>query len=69
MVSQSDLANPGVELSKLTGKIDESIQQNSFFLARGGQELLANTLSTASSGSINPLASFSGTSSSGTIIG
>ena len=69
MVSQSDLANPGVELSKLTGKIDESIQQNSFFLARGGQELLANTLSTASSGSINPLASFSGASSSGTIIG
>lgn len=48
MVSQSNLINPWVSLESLIGDIDESIQQNAFFLSRNGKDLLekdsSNTL-------------------------
>jgi hypothetical protein len=40
MVSQSNLVNPGTTLESLSGPIDDSIKQNAFFLARGGERLL-----------------------------
>lgn len=40
MVSQSNLINPWVTLESLMGDIDDSIQQNAFFLARNGKALL-----------------------------
>jgi hypothetical protein len=40
MVSQSDLVNPGIELSSLSDTIDDSIKQTALFLARGGEQLL-----------------------------
>jgi hypothetical protein len=40
MVSQSDLADPGTTLASLSDKIDDSIQQNPFFLSKKGPELL-----------------------------
>lgn len=42
MVSQSNLINPWVALESLIGDIDDSIQQNAFFLARDGKTLLEN---------------------------
>jgi hypothetical protein len=52
MVSQSDLVNPGTTLASLSDKIDDSIKQNSFFIAHNGQTLLEqNILSGTSTGS------------------
>jgi hypothetical protein len=39
MVSQSDLVNPGIELSSLADTIDDSIKQTALFLARDGEKL------------------------------
>jgi hypothetical protein len=50
MVSQSNLVSPGTTLQSLAGTIDESIQQNAFFLARNGQKILAENLINTSTG-------------------
>ncbi len=54
MVSQSDLANPWVDLDALTDTIDDSIKQTALFLARDGDTLLASTATdiTTQSGTI-----------------
>jgi hypothetical protein len=59
-ISQSNIVNPGMTLWSLVDDIDDSIKQNSFFLARNGQEILSrNTVKSSSwiiqslSGSIN----------------
>lgn len=56
MVSQSDLANPWVDLDSLTDLIDDSIKQSALFLARDGDTLLAsNREEITESGSIGTI--------------
>ncbi len=45
MVSASDLANPGLQLSTLVGGIDESILESPLFVRNDGKKLLNNLLS------------------------
>lgn len=60
MISQSDLANPSTTLDGLSGKIDDAIRQNAFFIAHGGETYLSlldpnnkeNSTGTVFSGSI-----------------
>lgn len=65
MVSQSNLINPGVTLESLIWDIDDSIQQNAFFLARNGKSLLENLNQndgwSGSLGTINSISWSSGT--------
>lgn len=49
MVSQSSLVNPWINLDSLIGDIDDSIQQNAFFLARNGKTLLEEVRSSSAS--------------------
>ena len=53
MVSQSNLINPSVTLESLLGDIDESIQQNAFFLARNGKTYLDNVKLSPSEGTLS----------------
>lgn len=62
MVSQSNLVNPWTTLSSLAGTIDDSIQQNAFFIAHDGQKILAENTENTNTGMI-----FSGVTSTGTI--
>lgn len=63
MISQSDLANPSTTLDGLSGKIDDAIRQNAFFIAHGGEAYLSslsdkttekNLTGTVFSGNISP---------------
>ena len=63
MISQSDLANPSTTLDGLSGKIDDAIRQNAFFIAHGGETYLSslsekatekNLTGTVFSGGISP---------------
>ncbi|GAB0174800.1 MAG: hypothetical protein HHAS10_06790 [Candidatus Altimarinota bacterium] len=70
MVSQSNLINPGVTLESLIGDIDESIQQNAFFLARNGKDLLEKQKSNESkegSGTINSISGSGNTQSNSSL--
>jgi hypothetical protein len=40
MISASDLANPGIQLSSLVGDIDESISTNPLFVRNNGRDIL-----------------------------
>jgi hypothetical protein len=56
MVSASDLANPGLQLSSLVWDIDESIATNPLFIRNDGKKILsqiAKTTTTVSTGSIS----------------
>ncbi len=46
MVSASDLANPGLQLSSLVGGIDEGITSNTLFIRNDGKKLLSQLIST-----------------------
>jgi hypothetical protein len=41
MISASDLANPGIQLSSLVGDIDESISTNPLFVRNNGRDILS----------------------------
>ena len=62
MVSQSNLVNPGTSLASLAGVIDDSIQQNPFFIAHDGQALLKANQVITSTGNISTGSVFSGSS-------